>query len=342
MDKNTINKIQELRENGFSYLQIAKELMITKSQATYFSKVNLKKIEEKLKNREKYENLVCEIAKKSRNFNQLCKVLGKHPTSDVIRRLISILEKYNINYSHFDSIPEKQEFCFTKKDINDYLVSGKTVSVTHLRDRLIKEGIKEYKCEKCGRTEWEGEPIPLQLHHINGNRTDNRLENLQILCPNCHAQTDNFSGRKLRKKQSIKPCKSKKVNISIPVEKLIDSFKKYGNFKSVSKEFDVSDKTISKWFKKIGMPDKSKELREYFILKYGPIKWDFLSGNANAFREYQKNNFKKICLMDNSNNIEKIYNSPSEVNDDGFNYKNVCLVCKGELKTHHKRIFKYL
>lgn len=323
-------------------MQIAKELMITKSQATYFSKVDLKKIEEKLNNREKYENLVCEVAKKARNFNQLCKVLGKHPTSDVIRRLIGILEKYNVSYSHFDSSPEKQEVCFVKKDINDYLVSGKTVSVAHLKDRLIKEGIKERKCEKCGRTEWEGQSIPLQLHHINGNRTDNRLENLQVLCPNCHAQTDNFSGRKLIKKKNIKLRTKKEIKTDIPVEKLIDSFKKHGNFKSVSKEFGVSDKTISKWFKKIGMPDKSKELREYFILKYGPTKWDFLSGNANAFREYQKNKFKKICLIGDDNKIEKIYNNPSEVNNDGFNYKNVCLVCKGELKTHNKRMFKYL
>jgi hypothetical protein len=53
---------------------------------------------------------------------------------------------------------------------------------------LIKEGLKEAKCECCGRTEWLG--VPLELHHINEVHTDNRLENLLILCPNCHAMTD--------------------------------------------------------------------------------------------------------------------------------------------------------
>ena len=51
---------------------------------------------------------------------------------------------------------------------------------------------REWKCECCGLTEWQGKPLSLEVHHINGDRYDNRRENLQILCPNCHSVTDNW------------------------------------------------------------------------------------------------------------------------------------------------------
>ncbi len=67
----------------------------------------------------------------------------------------------------------------------------------NLRKRLIAEGLKEARCEICKLDEWLGRPIPLQLDHINGDRTDNRLENLRLLCPNCHAQTDTYCGKNI-------------------------------------------------------------------------------------------------------------------------------------------------
>ena len=58
--------------------------------------------------------------------------------------------------------------------------------------RLINERIKERKCEVCNNVIWNGKLIPIELHHVNGNRYDHSLSNLQIICPNCHAQTDNY------------------------------------------------------------------------------------------------------------------------------------------------------
>lgn len=72
-------------------------------------------------------------------------------------------------------------------------------STYHLKDRLLKECVKEYKCECCGNTEWMGKPIALELHHVNGIKDDLRAENLQLLCPNCHAFTDNYRGKNIGK-----------------------------------------------------------------------------------------------------------------------------------------------
>jgi len=63
------------------------------------------------------------------------------------------------------------------------------------REHLIRAGLKEKKCEKCTLSEWQGQPIYLELDHINGNSTDHRYENLRILCSNCHAQTPTFRGK---------------------------------------------------------------------------------------------------------------------------------------------------
>ncbi len=65
-----------------------------------------------------------------------------------------------------------------------------------LKNRILKEKIKNYKCEICGLEKWNNQKIPLELHHINGNNKDNSLNNLQLLCPNCHALTDNYRNRK--------------------------------------------------------------------------------------------------------------------------------------------------
>lgn len=69
-----------------------------------------------------------------------------------------------------------------------------------LRVRLIKEGIKEDKCEMCGISEWNGKPLPKHLDHIDGDHYNHSLENLRILCPNCHQQTDNHGSKKLKER----------------------------------------------------------------------------------------------------------------------------------------------
>lgn len=80
------------------------------------------------------------------------------------------------------------------------LVVGRAqTSRGHLKQRLIKAGLKKDECERCGITEWKGELLSMQLHHVNGDGTDNRLKNLQLLCGNCHSQTHNWGGRGVKR-----------------------------------------------------------------------------------------------------------------------------------------------
>lgn len=79
--------------------------------------------------------------------------------------------------------------------IADLLVAGPRRNRCHVKTRLLRSGLKEPRCEVCGLTEWRRQELPLELHHVNGDGRDNRLENLQLLCPNCHSLTENWGGR---------------------------------------------------------------------------------------------------------------------------------------------------
>lgn len=111
------------------------------------------------------------------------------------RYLKRCCEKHGIDTSHL----LKKTGSFVRKDIYQYLIKGKTISTSALRNRLIKEGIKKHICERCKRTEWEGQIIPIELHHIDGDNINNVLTNLQILCPNCHSLTPNHCGANIKK-----------------------------------------------------------------------------------------------------------------------------------------------
>ena len=106
------------------------------------------------------------------------------------------IKKLNIDTSHFTGRAwNKGQTIGPKRDIKEYLSNEFPILSHKLKNRLIKEGLKEHKCECCGIIEWNGKPAPIELDHINGNHHDNRLENLRILCPNCHAQTDTYRGK---------------------------------------------------------------------------------------------------------------------------------------------------
>lgn len=78
------------------------------------------------------------------------------------------------------------------------LKNNTSIQTSNLKSRLVNNEYLDYKCSICGISEWNNKYLSLQLDHINGRRKDNRLENLRLLCPNCHSQTETFCGKNIK------------------------------------------------------------------------------------------------------------------------------------------------
>lgn len=139
--------------------------------------------------------------KTSANKRQAVEKLGWPKNGYSNKRLARLAHKYDIDISHLKvGRPGYQVNRPTKISLVDILVENSSYSSTsELRKRLIKEGLMEERCLHCGITEWMGVAAPLELDHINGNNRDNRIQNLRILCSNCHCILPTSRGRNSKK-----------------------------------------------------------------------------------------------------------------------------------------------
>ena len=129
--------------------------------------------------------------------NWMCKQLKCRPST-----LESHLKRNGIEYrGNMGAKGHRQ--APNKKDAQFFLNEKNFIQSSKLRKKLLDEGIKEERCEICGNDSWIGKKIPLDLHHIDGDRFNNKLENLQILCKNCHGLTPNHSKSRSKKSKSI-------------------------------------------------------------------------------------------------------------------------------------------
>ena len=124
--------------------------------------------------------------------------LNLRPIGGNYKTVHRLIKEYGLDTSHFTGQGWNVGLAFKPKlsikDEDVYVENSDYRCSWRLRERYKKTTGINY-CEVCGLTEWLNKPIPLEIHHINGNNTDNRLENLQLLCPNCHALTNNYRGR---------------------------------------------------------------------------------------------------------------------------------------------------
>lgn len=150
-----------------------------------------------------------DAVQQSNSYPQLFRKLGyksKTLMRSIRLRIMEEIKSNSIDVSHLEAA-RIQARRNSKYCLEDILIKDSPYQGSGVKDRLFKEGLLKNECCECGITKWKEKPITLQLDHINGVNNDNRIENLRILCPNCHTQTPTYSGRNIeRRKIPIPIC----------------------------------------------------------------------------------------------------------------------------------------
>ena len=201
---------------------------------------------------------IIKYSKEVFNTSQLCSKLGIRPRGNNYYTIKNAVNRLNIDISHW-----KPNSKSNLKDITAY----KTTK--HLKKRLLNE--RGHQCQSCNNTQWMGQAIPLEAHHIDGNINNNLPENISLLCPNCHSLTNNWKNKKVpinkcltcnkntkNQKFCSRTCfglnkqnKYYKVNWKdIDVINFVET-KHNGNFCSAARELNISDNAVRKRYNKI-------------------------------------------------------------------------------------------
>lgn len=185
------------------------------------------------KKRKWTDEQLIEAVKTSQSYSQILEKLGLKLCGGTHANIKLHIKKLGLNTDHFSSSGwctgkhHERLISFVKIPTEKILVKDSTYTCTNtLKKRLFKEGLLDEKCSGCGLgPAWQGKFISLQLDHIDGDRCNNQIENLRILCPNCHSQTESFAGKGKKKKSSNKTesfaGKGKKKKSSNKVRKTI-------------------------------------------------------------------------------------------------------------------------
>lgn len=219
------------------------------------------------------ENSLREAVLNSVNYKDVLRYLGVPITGNNGSTLKRKITQYGIDISHFTFSAKKKG---KRKPLIEYLTLDSRCSRHILKERLLKEGYKRNVCEVCGISEWNGKPLVMQIHHIDGDTKNNTLDNLMMICPNCHAQTENYRGNVNKKAERQKNycvdcgrvigytsnrCVScaakarigKMVKITMTKDEFKDYKKKgYSNIQ-IAAIYGATEAAIRKWRKKNGL-----------------------------------------------------------------------------------------
>ena len=143
-----------------------------------------------LERKEEIEQWIAEGKTKA----QMARELGCNP-----KTINPVLERLGLCYDGNRGCKGLSKPNGREMSLLEYLEKSIDIQSNKVRRKLLEEGYKEHRCECCGLAEWLEEPIPLELHHKDGNHFNNDLDNFQLLCPNCHAKTSSYRGKNCSK-----------------------------------------------------------------------------------------------------------------------------------------------
>ena len=149
---------------------------------------------------------LCEAVKISTSIRQVIAKLGLIPAGGNYVQISKAICDHKLNTSHFKGFAWNKGMKVPKEpkyELEEILVENSNYGLYRLKQRLFKIGLKKPKCEECGWAKMSDDGrIPIELDHVNGNRLDNRIENLRILCPNCHSLKSTHRGRNKARRRS--------------------------------------------------------------------------------------------------------------------------------------------
>lgn len=236
----------------------------------------------------KYTKEVLETAiANSRSWREVCKYAGANQLTGTQSYLKRKAVAFNIDFSHFRHGAVWRggnDYNVAEKPIEEYLVYGSSIKPQSLKNKLIMRVMKTNKCEMCGMTQWLNEDIPIEMHHINHDHADNRLDNLMMLCPNCHAieqrrhrrefpgyVCERCGGKRSRKNKSglCYKCSEFPEKINWPTDEELRDMVWAAPSVILARNLGVSDSAIYRRCKNKGIP---KPPRGYWAKQNGNIK----------------------------------------------------------------------
>lgn len=235
-----------------------------------------------IKSRKYSKEVLQDAVNKSKTWADVCRFFGIKPATGAQSYIKRLAKEYKIETPHFIGrrFWKNKGRLSQRRDALSFCYYGSPITSHFLKLRLIRDGYKKYECEICKISKWRERDVVLELDHKDNDHLNNEYDNLQILCPNCHAletrerrmvlvmekkrmlMAKEYSsnnecscgGIKLRENKNCMKCRkqnnrahTRKV-VRPPLAQLLEDIKKLG-FRGTGNKYSVSDNAIRKWIK---------------------------------------------------------------------------------------------